>query len=226
MSERLPTARVQAALPDWRVLVLKAHATFRTPDYATGARFTAGIAELAEAADHHPDVLLRYGEVAVDIHSHDVGGLTSRDIRLGERISALAAELGLTVDTAAPQVTEVCFDAMDIGAVKEFWKALLGYDEPMDNELVDPRGPGFPVWFQQLDEPRPQRNRIHFDVWVPHDQGRARVDAALAAGGRLVSDEHAPAFWILADPEGNEACVCTWQYRDPDAPTLASVASE
>ena len=40
------------------------------------------------------------------------------------------------------------------------------------------------------------------------------VEAARAAGGRLVSDAAAPAFWVLADAEGNEACICTWQGRD------------
>jgi Glyoxalase-like domain len=60
-------------------------------------------------------------------------------------------------------------------------------------------------------ERRSERNRIHIDVWVPHDQAEARVAAALAAGGRMVTDEHAPAWWTLADPEGNEADVCTWQ---------------
>jgi len=40
------------------------------------------------------------------------------------------------------------------------------------------------------------------------------VTWALAAGGRLVSDAAAPAFWVLADAEGNEACICTWQGRD------------
>jgi 4a-hydroxytetrahydrobiopterin dehydratase len=64
-----------------------------------------------------------------------------------------------------------------------------------------------------MDAPRPQRNRIHIDVTVPHDQAEARVAAALAAGGTLLSDTRAPAFWVLADPEGNEACVCTWQAR-------------
>ena len=68
-------------------------------------------------------------------------------------------------------------------------------------------------WFQQMDEPRPQRNRIHVDVTVPPDEADARVEAALAAGGTLVSDEHARAFWVLADPEGNEACLCTWEDR-------------
>jgi len=65
-----------------------------------------------------------------------------------------------------------------------------------------------------MDAPRPQRNRIHIDVWVPHDQGEGRVAAAIAAGGRLVSDEHAPMWWTLADAEGNEADVATTLGRD------------
>ncbi len=62
--------------------------------------------------------------------------------------------------------------------------------------------------------PEAQRNRIHFDVSVPHDGAARRIEAALAAGGTLVSAGAAPAFWVLADAEGNEACVCTWQGRD------------
>ena len=65
-----------------------------------------------------------------------------------------------------------------------------------------------------MDEPRAQRNRIHFDVTVAHDEAEPRVRAALAAGGTLVSDEAAPSYWVLADAEGNEACVCTWLQRD------------
>jgi GAF domain-containing protein len=77
-----------------------------------------------------------------------------------------------------------------------------------------PRGQAPTVWFQQMDAPRPQRNRIHLDVSVPHDEAEGRIKATLAAGGTLVSDDAAPAFWTLADPEGNEACICTWQSRD------------
>ena len=62
--------------------------------------------------------------------------------------------------------------------------------------------------------PRPQRNRLHFDVWVPHDEARRRIEATVTAGGKLINDAEAPAFWVLADPEGNEACVTTWQGRD------------
>ena len=45
---------------------------------------------------------------------------------------------------------------------------------------------------------------------VPHDELQARLARALAAGGTLLSDAAAPSFWVLADAEGNEACVCTW----------------
>ncbi len=108
---------------------------------------------------------------------------------------------------------------MDIAAIRPFWKAVLAYvDEPghdgPQDALVDPHRSGPAVWFQQMDEPRPQRNRIHFDITVPHDQADTRIADALAAGGKLVSDEQARAFWILADVEGNEICVCTWQDRD------------
>jgi 4a-hydroxytetrahydrobiopterin dehydratase len=95
-----------------------------------------------------------------------------------------------------------------------FWQAVLGYRKVGDEDLVDPQGRGPSFWFQQMDAPRPQRNRIHVDVAVPHDQAEARVAAAIAAGGHLVSDNHAPAWWTLADAEGNEADVATWMGRD------------
>ena len=56
------------------------------------------------------------------------------------------------------------------------------------------------------------RQRFHVDVHVAPEQAQARIDAALAAGGTLVSDSSAPSFTVIADPEGNKACVCTWQH--------------
>ena len=84
-----------------------------------------------------------------------------------------------------------------------------------DGPIVDPAGRGPAVWFQRMEEPRPQRNRVHFDICVPHDEAPARLEAALEAGGRLVSGTRAPSWWVLADAEGNEACITTWQGRDP-----------
>ena len=117
------------------------------------------------------------------------------------------------------QVLEIGIDALDAAAIRPFWQAVLGYvDEPGRSGpwdgLVDPLGQGPAVWFQRMDAPRPQRNRIHFDVSVPHDEAAPRIRAALAAGGTLIYDAEAPAFWVLADAEGNEACVTTWQGRD------------
>jgi 4a-hydroxytetrahydrobiopterin dehydratase len=119
----------------------------------------------------------------------------------------------------AVQVIEIGIDALDAAAIRPFWRAVLGYvDEPgwsgPWDGLVDPLGQGPAVWFQRMDGPRPQRNRIHFDVSVPHDEAESRIGAALAAGGTLINDARAPAFWVLADAEGNEACVTTWQGRD------------
>ncbi|CAN5130011.1 hypothetical protein BH20ACT5_BH20ACT5_04360 [soil metagenome] len=98
-----------------------------------------------------------------------------------------------------------------------FWRAVLDFrpraDTP-DQELNHPRQLWPLVFFNQMDAPRPQRNRIHLDGWVPPDQAEARVAAAIAAGGHLVTDEHAPGWWVLADAEGNEACVATWRSLD------------
>ncbi|HZE41964.1 MAG TPA: VOC family protein [Stackebrandtia sp.] len=213
MSQRLPASDVQPQLPGWRVLLHSVYATFDTGDFNAGAAFVAEIARLADAVDHHPDVVLRYPSVNVSIHSHDVGGLTSRDVRLARQITEAAEARGIAVDSTAPQVTELAIDALDIAAVRPFWRAVLAYRDGDKSDVVDPRGIGPTVWFQQMDAPREQRNRIHCDVWVPHDQGEARVAAAVEAGGRVVSDAEAPAFWVLADAEGNEACVCTWRNR-------------
>ena len=103
---------------------------------------------------------------------------------------------------------------MDIEAVKPFWRAVFGYVDEGDDDIVDPARQGPSVWFQQMDAPRPQRNRIHFDITVAHDEADRRVKAALDAGGVLVSDAYARSFWVLADVEGNEVCVCTWQDRE------------
>jgi 4a-hydroxytetrahydrobiopterin dehydratase len=148
--------------------------------------------------------------------THDYYGLSQRDLELAREISAVARELGVPADPSAVQTVQVTIDALVIPEVLPFWRAVLGYeDRDRDGEdLMDPHGRGAPFWIQQMDAPRPQRNRIHLDDWVPHDQAEARVAAAIAAGGHLVSDEHAPEWWTLADSEGNEADVATTATRD------------
>lgn len=204
---------------NWRQLVREIGAAYATGDFATGTAFVARITEVAEEAGHHPDVTLSYPRVSLRVRSHDVAALTQRDVDLARSIDAVAAELGIAGDLAAVQVLEIGIDAMDIAAVRPFWKAVLGYDDftvddISDNDIAHPAaGAGPVVWFQQMTEPRPQRNRIHVDVTVPAEQAQGRIDAALAAGGHLVTDTFAPSWWVLADAEGNEACVCTSQAR-------------
>jgi 4a-hydroxytetrahydrobiopterin dehydratase len=204
---------------DWRVLGEGACAYFRTGSFAAGARLAQAIGELGGPDDHHPHVDLRPGGVTVRLITITDGyyGLSERDLELARRISAVARQLGLVADPTELQTVQVSIDALVGPEVMAFWRAVLGYQERGDSpeeDLIDPRGRGPSFWFQQMDAPRPQRNRIHIDVWVPPDQGEARVAAAIAAGGRLVTDEHAPSWWVLADPEGNEACVATTRSRN------------
>lgn len=90
---------------------------------------------------------------------------------------------------------------------------MLGYTERGPVDLVDRHGHGPTLGLQPTDAPRSQCNSIHIDISVPHDQAEARIAAAIAAGGQLVTDRYAPAWWVLADSEGNEACVATWMGR-------------
>ena len=127
-----------------------------------------------------------------------------------------ARRLGLAAEPSEVENVVVTIDALDIDKVLPFWRAVLGYGDrdggPVE-ELNDRHRRKPVVGFQQMNAPRPQRNRIHLDIWVPHDQAEARVAAAVAAGGRVVSDEMALSGWVLADPEGNEACVATGSGR-------------
>jgi 4a-hydroxytetrahydrobiopterin dehydratase len=170
-------------------------------------------------ADGHLRADLRPGRVVLTVQSVAHAAVTSTDTELARRISSAVREAGLRTAPDGTQLLEIAVDALDIPAVRPFWKAVLayageaGHDGPRD-PIVDPDGHGPALWFQQMTEPRPQRNRIHLDVSVPHDRAPERIAAALGAGGHLVSDDRAPAFWVLADAEGNEACVTTWQGRD------------
>jgi 4a-hydroxytetrahydrobiopterin dehydratase len=203
----------------WRLILGAIYAEVPAPTLAEAAE-AASLAVSAAGPDGqgHLTADIRADRAVLRLHSADVGAVTGRDIRLARDVSRALAARGLRLAPGAAQALEIAIDALDIGLVRPFWKAVTGYaDEPgseLQAALVDPSGRGPVLWFQQMDAPRPQRNRIHIDVDVPHEAARARIDAAIAAGGRLLSDAAAPAFWVLADPEGNEACICTWQGRD------------
>lgn len=210
----LTRAAAQEGAPDWRLLLGRLMLAVRFPDFASALGFVDAVGAIAEEQGHHPEIDLRWGRVVVAVASHDVGGLTERDLRLARAVAAVVAEHGGTVEHPRLTEVEIAIDTMDAARIGPFWEAVLGYADDGPDALADPQRRLPAIWFQQLDEPRPVRNRIHLDVTVPHDVAETRVAAALAAGTTLVSDTNAPRFWVLADADGNEACVCTWQGRD------------
>ena len=216
MPERISPRQFQESdgVEDWREVGIGACACFRTGSFAKGVELVDEIARLADALGHHPDVDLQVGTVTVRLFTAEVSGVSDLDLQLAQQLSAVARDLGVDADPAAVQSVQLTMDALSTADVRPFWSAVLGYEELGDEDLIDPRGRGPSIWFQDMDAPRPQRNRVHIDVFVPHDAAEARVAAALAAGGRLVDDSQAPDHWLLADAEGNEVDVATTYERD------------
>lgn len=202
----------EAGIGDWRLVMGRLIARFDTGDFNTGAALVAQIAAAADEVDHHPDVDLRYPHLTVSLMSHDVSAVTARDVRLAQRITELADAAGVAA-LQAPDVLEFAIDTDDQAHLGPFYAALLDYDLKGD-EVRDGAGRSPAIWFQDSDSDAPDRQRWHVDVGVPHDVAQARLQAVLDAGGTLVSDDRAPAYWVVADADGNRSCICTWQGRD------------
>lgn len=211
MEQLTSTQILEAGLADWRKLAQALHARFRTGDFVTGLSFVTAVAEAAEAANHHPDLTLTYRFVDVKLISHDVSRVTRRDIDLARRISEIAREQGIDAKPSSLAEVELALDTADLAAAGPFWAALLtgSADSVKGDDVVDPHGRVPLLWFQHTDAHETPRQRFHIDLWVPHDVAEGRIAAAVAAGGRVVDDENAPSFVVLADPEGNRVCVCT-----------------
>lgn len=219
--ERLTATQVREAnLADWRQILGRIRARFRTGDFSTGLALVNKIGEAAEAAAHHPDIQITATDVIVTLSSHDVRGITSRDVELARRISTDAAELGIASDVSGLTQLELGLDTAGGARLAPFYAALL--DGQVDHgEPVDPSGQVPTVWWQEPNGDDEElalpgqsfEQRWHFDVWVPHDEGKRRLQAVLDAGGRLVSDRAAPAYWVVEDSEGNRSCICTPEGR-------------
>ncbi len=213
MSARIASREFHAAdgVEDWRVVFSGAGAHFRTRSLAAGIALVDAIG--AMHPDEAPRIDLRGDGVTVRLSTPTAAGLPASDLELARAISAAAVAVGAVADPSAVQDVQVSIDALVSADVIPFWRAVLGYDERGDEDLVDPHASGPPFWFQDMSAPRPQRNRIHIDVCVAHDEAEARVAAGVAAGGRIVRNR-APTWWTLADPEGNEVDIATLLGRD------------
>ena len=196
-----------------------------TDSLETSARLRLGAGSDRRLNEHNFGIdIRRYGvTVRVVTLRDDMMGMTQTDLDLARPISAAAGELGLTADPSKVQSLLIVPGAPNRPEIMPFWQAVLGYmprPDSVEEDLIDPYDRGVAVWVEEMDEPRPGGlGAIHLAVWLPVEEAQARVDAALAAGGHLVRDDYAPAWWTLADRYGNEVDVATIAYRDEPPPT-------
>jgi 4a-hydroxytetrahydrobiopterin dehydratase len=207
---------VAAGLPDWRKLAQALHARYRIPDFTSGAAFITAVAEASDAADHHPDLKLSYGVIDISLCTHEDGlWVTEKDIDLARRISDLARQHELTAEPGAVTQIELALDTADEGRVGPFWSVVLtgSADNTIYDSVFDPtaRVPG--MWFQNTGPHETPRQRWHFDLWLAPEVADERIAGAVAVGGTIVDDSEAPSFTVLADPDGNKVCICTYLER-------------
>jgi 4a-hydroxytetrahydrobiopterin dehydratase len=219
---------IQAAeLADWRKLGQGLHARYVVDGFGTGARFVAAIAEAGDELGHHPRVSMGDGYVDLKLISddavyrdrsgteHTVEWVTRKDLDLAPRISSIAAGQGIKADPASVMTIELALDTAHASTVSPVWAALLTGDPSarghgsIGDDVRDAGGRVPILWFQETDEHETPRQRFHLDVWVGPDFAQQRIDAAVAAGGTIVDDSHAPSYTVVADQDGNKACVCT-----------------
>jgi 4a-hydroxytetrahydrobiopterin dehydratase len=205
------------SIEDWVVLHGGATAVFRTESLAQGAR----LAELVAATPgiEGCGVLLTITDSSLTVRlSRDLWQLEPRHVELARAVSAVARAHGAIADRASVQEVQLAIaakrDVLDVG----FWRAVLGYVPLNDDNVMDPLGHGSTVWMQELDDAKSLRHAMHVDVSVAREHVTARLEAALAAGGRIVNESHDPPHWTLADRAGNRVCICAW----PDGSTHKS----
>ena len=199
---------------DWVVLHGGATAVFHVGSLSEAARLAEAVAKAPGIAG--AGVLLTLADTRVTVRlSRDIWSLELRHVELARAVSAVARKHDAVPDRAAVQEVQVAIaakrDAIDV----RFWRAVLGYSPMADDNAVDPLGHGSTVWMQELDPAKPLRHAMHIDVSVAREYVKARLDAAVTAGGRIVDESHAPSHWTLADRAGNRVCICAW----PDGAT-------
>jgi 4a-hydroxytetrahydrobiopterin dehydratase len=228
--DMLTGAQITAAnLTDWRKLGQGLHARYRVGDFTAAVRFVAAVGEAGATVGHHPRVTIGAGYVDLKLISEDAiyrdddGGehvvewTTQQDVDLATRITAIAADQAIPADPAAITAIELALDTAHAATIAPVWAALLtgGTDArgrgTIGDDVRDATGRVPILWFQDTDEHETPRQRFHIDVQVPYDVAEQRIAAAVAAGAVVVDDSRAPWTTIVADQDGNKACVGTMQ---------------
>ena len=219
--DRLSTLEIlDARLADWRKLSQRFHARFRTPDAAVGAAFVADAVAAAAMAGLGDHLEATVSPTAVDLRvatNLGPGGIWVRadDVTLARLLSDVAARHDVTSAPTEVLQVELALDTPDDARLGPFWSAVLtgGTDAVVRDTVFDPTGQAPSMWFQETGPHDAPRQRWHLDVWVAPEVAEERIAAAVAAGGTVVDDSEAPSFTVLADPDGNKVCVCTFLDR-------------
>ena len=91
---RLTEDQIQAELQrlsGWQLKGVQISRQYTFKDFVEAMAFVNRVAELAEAADHHPDITIHYKRVVLTLATHSAGGLTEKDFSLAQRIDAVVA---------------------------------------------------------------------------------------------------------------------------------------
>ncbi len=186
-----------------------ATAVFRVGSLGDAAHLAESIARTPGLAGR--GILLTVADDRLTVRlSRDIWQLETEHVQFARAISAIARALGATPDRAAVQEVQLAIAAKRDAIAVNFWRAVLGYVPMAEDNAVDPLGHGSTIWMQEIEEHKTLRHAMHVDVSVAHEHVKARLEAALAAGGRLVDDSHAPSHWTLSDPAGNRVCIAGW----------------
>lgn len=81
-----------AGLPGWTRSGDLISRTIQAPSFLDGIELVRRVAEAAEAANHHPDIDIRWRKVTFALTTHDAGGLTTLDVTLATQIDKLAGQ--------------------------------------------------------------------------------------------------------------------------------------
>lgn len=205
---------------DWVVLHGGPTAVFVANNLVDAANLAQSISQLPGLDGSAAQITIVSKRLTVRL-TREVWNIEQEHIDLARSISRVAESHGAVSDPMQVQEIQLAISSKSDSTNLEFWRAVLGYEPMLDDNAIDPLGNSSTVWMQELEDGKSISHAMHIDVSVARKHVQARLDAAVKAGGLVVDDSNAPAWWTLSDKAGNKVCIVAW----PDGakgPTEAS----